>query len=82
MHPSLYNRRASLRLPPLGIRSQVRIGEPCHKVIENGAGGVFSGKLVAHGTGAFAGQILRGSLSQTAPNRIYFLTGTILTTGS
>jgi len=45
-------------------------------------GGVFSGKLVAQGTGAFAGQILRGSISQTAPNRIYFLTGTILTTGS
>ena len=45
-------------------------------------GGVFSGKLVTHGTGAFAGQILRGSISQTAPNRIYFLTGTILTTGS
>ena len=45
-------------------------------------GGVFSGKLVAQGTGAFAGQILRGSVSQTAPNRVYFLTGTILTTGS
>ncbi len=45
-------------------------------------GGVFSGKLVAQGTGAFAGQILRGSISQTAPNRIYSLMGTILTTGS
>ncbi len=45
-------------------------------------GGVFSGKLVAQGTGAFAGQMLRGSMSQTAPNRIYFLTGTILTRGS
>ncbi len=44
-------------------------------------GGVFSGKLVTRGAGAFAGQILRGSLNQTAPNRTYFLTGTILTTG-
>ena len=44
--------------------------------------GLFSGKLVAQGTGALAGQLLRGSVSQTAPNRIYFLTGTILTTGS
>ncbi len=44
--------------------------------------GLFSGKLVAHGSGALAGQLLRGSLSQTAPNRVYFLTGTILTTGS
>lgn len=45
-------------------------------------GGVFSGKLVAQGTGALAGKLLRGSISQRAPNRIYFLTGTILTTGS
>src|SRR2546425_2884744 len=44
--------------------------------------GLFSGKLVAQGTGALAGQILRGSISQTAANRIYFLKGTILTTGS
>jgi len=43
---------------------------------------VFSGKLVAQGTGALAGKLLRGSISQRAPNRIYFLTGTILTTGS
>jgi hypothetical protein len=44
--------------------------------------GLFSGKLVAQGTGALSGRILRGSISQTAPNRIYFLAGTILTTGS
>jgi len=44
-------------------------------------GGVFSGETVGKGTGAFAGQILRGTISQTAPNRIYFLTGTLLDPG-
>jgi len=42
-------------------------------------GGVFFDKLVAHGTGAYEGQILRGSLAQTAPtSNIVRLTGTIL----
>ena len=44
-------------------------------------GGVFFGKLVAHGTGDFAGLILRGTISQTGPNRFYMLTGTILNPG-
>ncbi len=44
-------------------------------------GGVFSGHTVGQGTGAFAGQILRGTISQTAPNRSYTLTGTILNPG-
>lgn len=44
-------------------------------------GGVFSGKLVAHGTGDFAGSLLRGTISQTMPNRFYMLTGTILNPG-
>jgi len=44
-------------------------------------GGVFSGKTVGQGTGAFAGQILRGTISQTAPNMSYTLTGTILNPG-
>src|SRR5207249_1249531 len=34
-------------------------------------GRVFSGKLVTQGIGAFAGQILRGGMSQTEPTRIY-----------
>jgi hypothetical protein len=44
-------------------------------------GGVFFGKLVANGTGDFAGLILRGTISQTEPNRFYMLTGTILNPG-
>ncbi len=45
-------------------------------------GGVFFDKLVAHGTGAYEGQILRGSLAQTAPtSNIVRLTGTILNPG-
>jgi hypothetical protein len=44
-------------------------------------GGVFSGKIVGQGTGAFAGQILRGTISQAAPNMVYTLTGTILNPG-
>jgi hypothetical protein len=44
-------------------------------------GGVFFGKLVAHGTGDFAGSLLRGTISQTEPNRSYTLTGTILNPG-
>ncbi len=44
-------------------------------------GGLFSGKLVAQGTGALAGQILRGSVTQTLPNRDYALTATILNPG-
>ncbi|HEV2749184.1 MAG TPA: hypothetical protein VGV12_01525 [Gemmatimonadales bacterium] len=44
-------------------------------------GGVFFGNLVAHGTGDVAGLILRGTISQTEPNRFYMLTGTILNPG-
>jgi len=44
--------------------------------------GVFSGGLVARGTGAYEGQILRGSLAQTAPTtNVVQLTGTILNPG-
>jgi hypothetical protein len=41
-------------------------------------GGMFSGQIVAHGTGAYAGSVLRGNISQMAANRSYVLTGTIL----
>ena len=44
-------------------------------------GGVFSGHTVGQGTGAFAGQVLRGTISQTAPNMTYTLSGTILNPG-
>ncbi len=44
--------------------------------------GVFSDALVARGSGAFEGQILRGSLVQTAPtSNVVRLTGTILNPG-
>jgi hypothetical protein len=44
--------------------------------------GVFSGGLVARGTGAYAGQILRASLAQTGPTtNVVRLTGTILNPG-
>jgi hypothetical protein len=44
--------------------------------------GVFSGRLVARGTGAYAGQILRGDLAQTGPTtNVVRLTGTILNPG-
>jgi hypothetical protein len=44
--------------------------------------GVFSGGLVARGTGAYEGQILRASLAQTAPtSNVVQLTGTILNPG-
>jgi len=44
--------------------------------------GVFSGRLVARGTGAYAGQILRANLAQTGPTtNVVRLTGTILNPG-
>ncbi len=43
--------------------------------------GLFSGKIVAQGSGGLAGLNLRGTISQTAPNRVYDLAGTILSPG-
>ena len=45
-------------------------------------GGVFSDRLIGRGTGANEGQILRGSIAQTAPTtNVVQLTGTILNPG-
>jgi hypothetical protein len=43
--------------------------------------GFFSGNIVAQGSGGLAGLSLRGTISQTAPNRVYNLAGTILSHG-
>ena len=41
------------------------------------AAGVFSGKLMARGSGVWEGMRLKASVSQTAADRFYMLTGTI-----
>jgi hypothetical protein len=43
--------------------------------------GLFSGNIVAQGSGGLAGLTLKGDISQTAPNREYTLAGMILSPG-